>query len=546
MTGGRDRVSWRVRARDLSQLVEATVAQGRAGDAAGPALPRAARRARGAFWTPPALAAFLARAAVAPLLGATTPRRGVPALRVLDPAAGDGRLLQAALALLLAHAAPRTPRDERRLRVAITRACLRAIERDPAQAEALRVALPGLEVLCADALVDPRATAFVGEVDAVVANPPYLRAGHLRAHDPATWRALRGRFAATGYGEWDLSSAFVERCLELLAPHGRAALIVPSRWLTSRSAGPLRALLARDRAVAEVIDFGSLQLFAGATTYASIVTLARAPVRRVWVARPDATGWRVGAFTPPEGAAPWIVAPRRARWPSGRVLGDVARIVKGAGTCADAAFVLSADDARRLEPAALRACVRGRDVEAWGTFVPAAAPRCVVPYTVAGEPVPLATVRSTWPRALAHLTRARPAVAADVVARFGRPQNLALHLGPQPRVVFPDVVLAPRAMLVPGATLVLDSAYAAYGLSGAGAVAQPEVLLALLASPHVGRWLDERAAPLRGGYRRMKTAILAPLPLPADGPWLDDVVAAVRRGQRAAAEAALASAYGWT
>jgi hypothetical protein len=545
VTAGRDRVSWRVRARDLSQLVELTIAQGRAGAVAGPDLPRAARRARGAFWTPPALAAFLAQAALAPLLQAARPRHDVPALRVLDPAAGDGRLLRAALELMLAHAAPRTPRAERRLREAITRSCLRAIERDPAQAEALRTALPGLEVLTADALVDARVAAFVGEVDAVVANPPYQRAGHLRAQDPATWRALRGRFAATGYGEWDLSSAFVERCLALLSPRGRAALIVPSRWLTSRTAGPLRALLARERAVAEVIDFGSLQLFPGATTYASIVTLARAPVRRVQVARPDAAGWQVGRFTPPAGTAPWIVSPRPARWPSGRVLGDVARIVKGAGTCADAAFVVSPAEAHALESAALRPCVRGRDVEAWGTFDPAAAPRCVVPYTAGGAPVPLTTVRARWPRALAHLMAGRPGVGAADVARFGRPQNLALHLGPAPRVVFPDVARAPRAMLVPGGTLVLDSAYAAYGRPDGGAAAQPEVLLALLASPHVGRWLDERAAPLRGGYRRMKTAILAPLPLPAEGPWLDAVIGAVRAGERGAAEAALASAYGW-
>lgn len=168
-----------------------------------------------------------------------------------------------------------------------------------------------------------------------------------------------------------------------------------------------------------------------------------------------------------------------------------------------------------------------------------------MPYTAGGAPVPLTTVRARWPRALAHLMAGRPGVGAADVARFGRPQNLALHLGPAPRVVFPDVARAPRAMLVPGGTLVLDSAYAAYGRPDGGAAAQPEVLLALLASPHVGRWLDERAAPLRGGYRRMKTAILAPLPLPAEGPWLDAVIGAVRAGERGAAEAALASAYGW-
>jgi hypothetical protein len=215
------------------------------------------------------------------------------------------------------------------------------------------------------------------------------------------------------------------------------------------------------------------------------------------------------------------------------VLGDVARIVKGAGTCADAAFVVSPAEAHALESAALRPCVRGRDVEAWGTFDPAAAPRCVVPYTAGGAPVPLTTVRARWPRALAHLMAGRPGVGAADVARFGRPQNLALHLGPAPRVVFPDVARAPRAMLVPG-----GHAGAGLGLRRLrpprrwrrGPARGPA---GAAASPHVGRWLDERAAPLRGGYRRMKTAIhWRRCRLPAEGPWLDAVIGAVR-GRRA-------------
>jgi hypothetical protein len=77
----------------------------------------------------------------------------------------------------------------------------------------------------------------------------------------------------------------------------------------------------------------------------------------------------------------------------------------------------------------------------------------------------------------------------------------------------------------------------------AGAWADPRLLLALLASPVVRRWLEVGGVPLRGGYVRMKTAFLAPLPLPPDGPALAAAAGAAARGDRTTAEAALGAAY---
>ena len=151
---------------------------------------------------------------------------------------------------------------------------LHGIERDPALAAAARRRVAGAQVHCAEALFDAPA---LPRADAVVGNPPYVRSIRLRAADPALWARLRGAFAATSFGEWDLYGAFLERSLDWVGPAGQIGLIVPSRWLTARWAGPLRAHLAGRGAVHAVIDLGAEQVFARATTYASIAILAARP-----------------------------------------------------------------------------------------------------------------------------------------------------------------------------------------------------------------------------------------------------------------------------
>ena len=43
---------------------------------------------------------------------------------------------------------------------------------------------------------------------------------------------------------------------------------------------------------------------------------------------------------------------------------------------------------------------------------------------------------------------------------------------------------------------------------------RPEALLELMRSPALAAWLAQASVPLRGDYRRIKTAFLAPMPLP--------------------------------
>ncbi|MFN8079571.1 MAG: N-6 DNA methylase [Kineosporiaceae bacterium] len=264
------------------------------------------RRRRGSFATPPHLAAELARRA---LPG--------PVASVVDPACGTGALLLAALERLVAHGVPAgaavsrlAGADADPVAVALCRAALPARARQlaslhpevaphpigpariccgdallgpvPATAASLAPAGPGLvwhaqfpDVLAVPGAPAEPVTGWRGGFEAVVANPPWERLkvfrreapdrldGALRRLRAGQSRAVRtgGRHPLTGHGEVNAYLPFVETCWRLLAPRGRAAILVPAGIGADRSAaelmrallesGSLQALhlLATDRAV---------------------------------------------------------------------------------------------------------------------------------------------------------------------------------------------------------------------------------------------------------------------------------------------------------
>jgi SAM-dependent methyltransferase len=252
------------------------------------------RRRRGAFATPPELAAVLARRALPDAARVST---------VLDPACGTGALLRAALDRLVALGLG--PAE------ALTR--LHGVDSDPVAVELCRAAVvasafrldPAIEtgwarrlverrIVTGDALLGPSArhpqtlmddtaegpdlvwhkafpdvldvagarsepvTGWRGGFGAVVANPPwerlkvFRREGNgaamstLRRQRADASRSLReaGRHPLTGAGEVNAYLPFVETCWRLLAPSGRAAVVVPAGIASDRSAAALmRALL---------------------------------------------------------------------------------------------------------------------------------------------------------------------------------------------------------------------------------------------------------------------------------------------------------------
>jgi hypothetical protein len=249
------------------------------------------RRHRGAFSTPPVFAAALAKRALPGFEpGKAEKHCSVPT--VVDPACGAGALLRAALARLLAAG----------VSAELAGAALHGVDADPVAVLLCRAVLaadltlagypcePGRfadRIVAGDALlgstpnrpaagegviwdqlfpavlarpgaaVEP-VTGWCGGFDAVVANPPWERLKvhardwegapppGLRGERAGTARGLRdaGRHPLTGTGELNAYLPFVETCWRLLAPDGRAAVLVPAGIASDRSAARLLEALA--------------------------------------------------------------------------------------------------------------------------------------------------------------------------------------------------------------------------------------------------------------------------------------------------------------
>lgn len=108
-----------------------------------------------------------------------------------------------------------------------------------------------------------------GGFDAVMGNPPYVRQELL-----GQFREYFQRHFTTYHTAADLYTYFIERAYSLLKTDGQFGYIVANKWMRSKYGEPLRKwlkLLQIDR----IVDFGTLQIFAGATTYTCIISLSK-------------------------------------------------------------------------------------------------------------------------------------------------------------------------------------------------------------------------------------------------------------------------------
>lgn len=227
----------------------------------------ATTKASGATYTPPALADFVARQM---LHAATLPTRG--AIRILDPAVGDGALLAALIARLPARLHARLEvvgydTDEAALAAAQQRlrrdfpwlAC--RLEARDFLSHALQ------EYDRGDLFRTPESPWHL-----VIANPPYVRTQVMGAHVAqrlATDFGLSGRV--------DLYHAFLIAMASVLADDGTAGIIVSNRFMSTRAGQSLRReLLARFR-LAHVWDLGDSKLFDAAVLPAVLVAHGGGP-----------------------------------------------------------------------------------------------------------------------------------------------------------------------------------------------------------------------------------------------------------------------------
>jgi len=356
-----------------------------------------------------------------------------------------------------------------------------------------------------------------GGFDVVVGNPPWVRGERLPArvretlaHRYRTWRPA----SAAGFAHVpDLSVAFCERALELTAPGGVVALLVPAKLAT---AGYGEAFRRRFSTATQLERIAALEDAAdafGAAVYPMALIAARRDPEPSAAVR---CSLGVDERDPPvpqqvlQASGPWglipdagAVARRLAR--ECATIDERWRPSLGVKTGADAVF---------LVPAAMpgaRPAVRGRDLTRWH-----ATPRVYVlwPHDPAGRP--LDRLEGALERQLApHLDRLRRRTdyrGGPAWRLFRTKLALSTH-----RVLWPDlarqlVAVVPAPDIVPLNTV--------YGIA-TRTTEDAHALAALLNSRWCTALARLTADPARGGFRRFNARVVGALPLPLvdEGSW---------------------------
>jgi adenine-specific DNA-methyltransferase len=194
------------------------------------------------FFTPPRVAKLMAEWAV-------TPRTGT----LLEPAVGTGALVRAAFA--------------RKPDLRIT-----ALDSDPVIVRAFLSENPDLarvEVVLADFLAQD----FSSLYDAVLMNPPYLR-HHDLAYDFDIFDLYSRRYGVAISRLANSYLLFTIKASMLLAPRGRAAIIVPTEWMNANFGIAMKSFLINKGLLRELIYFSACSdVFEDALTTASILLL---------------------------------------------------------------------------------------------------------------------------------------------------------------------------------------------------------------------------------------------------------------------------------
>jgi sporulation protein YlmC with PRC-barrel domain len=109
---------------------------------------------------------------------------------------------------------------------------------------------------------------YVG-FDMVIGNPPYIRHEEIKEYKPF----FKDHYSLYS-GTADIYVFFIERGFSVLKQEGVFTYIMPNKFMQAGYGKPARKFLL-DFNIHEIVDFGDLQVFEGATTYPLILTAGK-------------------------------------------------------------------------------------------------------------------------------------------------------------------------------------------------------------------------------------------------------------------------------
>jgi len=226
-------------------------------------------KSNGIHYTPPDLAAFLARSTLSRF-----DLQGTNDIDVLDPACGSGSLLCALADAFGPSVAKRLNLFGYETDADALESAKQALSTCPAKSVTLCnadfLALEGVPPTSQFRLFEDHNAEIhiANSFDIVIANPPYVRTQVLGAKRS---RQLAEQFGLSG--RVDLYHAFTKAMKNVLKIGGFLGLLTSNRFLTVRSGASLRRLLRDEFDLEAILDLGDTKLFAAAVL--PVIVVAR-------------------------------------------------------------------------------------------------------------------------------------------------------------------------------------------------------------------------------------------------------------------------------
>jgi len=536
---------------------------------------RSRRREEGIYYTPNYIADYVAARTVGAVASAAQSVDDLPL--VGDIACGSGAFLTRAVEQLSERATELIGVPGRDMARIISTKIV-GIDKDPRAVTLARVnlwtlasagtpgkPLPSLRdrVLVQDSLLSPQLDRMEGQFDVIIGNPPFRAIGQI---SEAEQTAFQRRYRSA-LGRFDIAYLFAERALRLVRLGGLVGLVLPNRIFTNVHARGLRGFISDIADLQEVVDFGDVQAFPGATTYISLVFLRRrthdeigqeaAPVRvhriaalgqypgiqlrRAALVSTDSwesNGSSVFSAAPPSGSGPWVLSGgqvetrlRAKLLVAGIRLGDIASVPQGVKTGSNEVFLFrrvpnqdhdglvavtnGLGQVAHLEPELLLPFATRNAIQRYALRDTEGSDQILYPY-VKGKLLPLQDIANDYPHTHAYLTAHYDRLINRATRRRGGAwwdlswSRATGDLG-NPKILSRD--------LVPFASFALDQFGTVIPVGGVAVIPRtvnsaPFLLLGLLNSAVVTWSLLSDTRPYRGGHRKVTPAFLRDLLVP--------------------------------
>jgi type I restriction-modification system DNA methylase subunit len=385
--------------------------------------------------------------------------------------------------------------------------------------------------------------------DIVIGNPPYLRMQGLQETQPESLEYFRNNYEAAKSGNFDLYVLFDERGFNLLNENGILGFIQPHKFFQADFGEGVRNLFSKQKALAEIVNFGAQQVFEDATTYTCLLFLSKQKQKEVTVRNVndllvfamDNSVSETFTSKQPEINTKWNFVSKDKQslfeklYKQNKSLGDITRkIFVGLQTSADKIYVLdiikeksktflvyskSLERELEIEKGIVKLFLMGKDVKRYESPQPTHV--VLFPYTIghgSAKLMPSTYIKSKFPLGWKYIYENKKELEGREHNKMKGEQFYA-YIYPKNLVEFevekictPDIADKPKFTIDKSRQLYHTTTVYSIAFNE-GILENEKYFLGLLNSSVLWYFLKNTGNVLRGGFFRFKTEYLKPFPI---------------------------------